>query len=71
MKSILMMKTALRIVNHSARIQSGENVCIVGDNHTIGGRLQSNVHLDGVILNPTVEIDSHLIVKKGILLPVD
>ena len=43
----------------------------VGDNHTIGGNLQSNVHLDGVILNPTVEIDAHLIVKKGILLPLE
>ena len=40
----------------------------VGDNHTIGGKLQSKVHLDGVILNPTVEIDDHLIVKKGVLL---
>ena len=42
----------------------------VGDNHTIGGKLQSNVHLDGVILNPTVEIDGHLIVKEGVLLPL-
>jgi leucyl aminopeptidase (aminopeptidase T) len=43
----------------------------VGDNHTIGGTLKSNVHLDGVILNPTVEIDSSLIVKKGLLLSLD
>jgi len=43
----------------------------VGDNHTIGGKLESKVHLDGVILNPTVEIDGHLIVKKGKLLPLD
>ena len=43
----------------------------VGDNHTIGGKLQSSVHLDGVILNPTVEIDSRLIVKGGMLLPLD
>ena len=43
----------------------------VGDNHTIGGKLQSNVHLDGVILNPTVEMDGHLIVRKGILLPLE
>jgi len=40
----------------------------VGDNHTIGGRLESKVHLDGVILNPTVEIDGYLIVNKGKLL---
>ena len=43
----------------------------VGDNHTIGGELQSNVHLDGVILNPTVEMVAHLIVRKGILLPLE
>jgi leucyl aminopeptidase (aminopeptidase T) len=40
----------------------------VGDNHTIGGQLRSKVHLDGVILNPTVEIDGDLVVNKGILL---
>ncbi len=42
----------------------------VGDNHTIGGKLQSQVHLDGVILNPTVEIDGDLLVKEGMLLPL-
>jgi leucyl aminopeptidase (aminopeptidase T) len=40
----------------------------VGDNHTIGGKTESRVHLDGVILNPTVEIDGYLIVNKGKLL---
>jgi len=43
----------------------------VGDNHAIGGKMQSNVHLDGVILNPTVEIDARVIVKKGMLLPLE
>ena len=43
----------------------------VGDNHTIGGKLKSSVHLDGVILNPTVHFDSDLIVDKGVLLPLD
>ena len=36
----------------------------LGDNHTIGGMIESKVHLDGVILNPTVEIDGQLIVNK-------
>jgi len=40
----------------------------VGDNHTIGGKIESKVHLDGVILNPTVEIDGYLVVNKGKLL---
>jgi len=43
----------------------------VGDNHTIGGQIQSKVHLDGIILNPTVEMDDQLIVKKGKLLALD
>jgi leucyl aminopeptidase (aminopeptidase T) len=43
----------------------------VGDNHTIGGKIQSKVHLDGIILNPTVEMDDQLIVKRGKLLALD
>jgi len=43
----------------------------VGDNHTIGGQLQSRVHLDGIILNPTVELDGQLVVDKGKLLVFD
>jgi len=33
--------------------------------------IESKVHLDGVILNPTVEIDDELIVNKGVLLRLD
>ncbi len=43
----------------------------VGDNHTIGGQCQSRVHLDGIILNPTVELDGQLVVDKGKLLSFD
>jgi leucyl aminopeptidase (aminopeptidase T) len=43
----------------------------LGDNHTIGGMIESKVHLDGVILNPTVETDGQLIVNKGVLLRLD
>jgi leucyl aminopeptidase (aminopeptidase T) len=43
----------------------------VGDNHTIGGSLESKIHLDGVILNPTVEMDDSILVNKGVLLPLD
>ena len=43
----------------------------LGDNHTIGGKIVSRVHLDGVILNPTVELDDHVIVRKGVLLPLN
>ncbi len=37
----------------------------VGGNHTIGGKLESKIHLDGVILNPSVEMDGSLIVNKA------
>jgi leucyl aminopeptidase (aminopeptidase T) len=43
----------------------------VGDNHTIGGTLESKIHLDGVILNPIVEMDDSILVNKGVLLPLD
>ena len=43
----------------------------LGDNHTIGGKTQSKVHMDGILLRPTVEIDGRPIVTKGVLQPVD
>lgn len=42
----------------------------VGDNHTIGGTVQSEIHLDGVILRPTVTVDEREIVRQGQLLPL-
>lgn len=37
----------------------------VGDNHTIGGVVQSEIHLDGVVLWPTVTVDGREIVREG------
>lgn len=37
----------------------------LGDNHTIGGRVEVASHLDGVILSPTLEIDGHVLLKDG------
>jgi leucyl aminopeptidase (aminopeptidase T) len=39
----------------------------LGDNHTIGGKTQSKVHLDGILLRPSVRIDNCSVVTKGIL----
>jgi len=50
--------------------ENSANVAL-GGNHTIGGMIESEVQLDGVILNPTVEIDGQLIVNKGVLLLLD
>lgn len=40
----------------------------VGDNHTIGGKVESGIHLDMVVLKPTVWLDSKKIVNEGVLL---
>ena len=40
----------------------------VGDNLSLGGAVASDVHLDGMILKPTVKVDNDLIVDHGQLL---
>ncbi len=39
-----------------------------GDNHTFGGRTRAEVHLDGVMLNPSVWLDGEKLMEKGKLL---
>ena len=39
-----------------------------GDNKSIGGKNESNVHLDGVIKKPTIWFDDKIIMKNGELL---
>jgi leucyl aminopeptidase (aminopeptidase T) len=36
-----------------------------GDNKSLGGKTQSNVHLDGVVNKPTIRFDDKLIMKDG------
>ncbi|MBI4479146.1 MAG: aminopeptidase [Acidobacteria bacterium] len=40
----------------------------IGDSHVIGGTVKSNIHLDGLLLHPTVELDGQLVVENGRLL---
>lgn len=40
----------------------------VGDNESLGGSKKSDIHLDGVIRSPTVEIDGEVLVDNGNLL---
>jgi len=40
----------------------------IGDNKSLGGQVESIVHLDGVLLNPTVVADGKVLVKEGKLL---
>jgi leucyl aminopeptidase (aminopeptidase T) len=40
----------------------------VGDSHVIGGTVESNLHLDGLLLNPTVFIDGDCVIDEGKLL---
>ena len=37
----------------------------IGDNHVLGGNITSNIHLDGMVLNPTVELDGKCIISNG------
>jgi len=39
-----------------------------GDNHTFGGATRAEVHLDGVMLNPSVWLDDEKLMEKGKLL---
>lgn len=40
----------------------------IGDSHVIGGTVKSDIHLDGLLLNPTVEFDGEIVVDNGRLL---
>ena len=39
----------------------------IGDNHVLGGKVTSNIHLDGMLLNPTVKLDGTLVIDQGTL----
>ncbi|MGI9950770.1 aminopeptidase [Moorellaceae bacterium AZ2] len=39
-----------------------------GDNKGFGGTVEAGIHLDGLILNPTVEVDGEVVIKEGKLL---
>lgn len=44
----------------------------LGTNSDVGGTVQSNLHMDGVILHPSLYVDGQLRVKRGkILVPLD
>ena len=37
----------------------------IGDNESLGGVVRSSIHLDGLMLKPTVTADKNLLVQKG------
>ncbi len=37
----------------------------LGDNSTFGGKVKAGVHLDGIILKPTVKLDGKILMKDG------
>ena len=41
----------------------------LGDNFTLGGNVVSQMHLDGVILRPTVEVNEKTVIEEGKVLP--
>lgn len=40
----------------------------IGDNRTLGGTITSDLHLDMTVLNPTVAIDTRVVIRRGKLL---
>jgi leucyl aminopeptidase (aminopeptidase T) len=60
--------------NHEARLTGnvledekilGTVHIALGDNHAMGGMVEVASHLDGVILNPTLEIDGYVLLRDG------
>src|SRR3989339_1240315 len=37
----------------------------IGDNKSLGGVVESSIHLDGLMLKPTVWADNHILVEAG------
>jgi leucyl aminopeptidase (aminopeptidase T) len=37
----------------------------VGDNSTFGGSVKAGVHLDGIIMKPTLKLDDVELIKNG------
>jgi len=37
----------------------------IGDNHTMGGCVESSMHTDVIVKNPTVFIDEVKVIKSG------
>jgi len=37
----------------------------LGDNSTFGGRVKAGIHLDGIILRPTIKFDGKIVMREG------
>lgn len=59
-----------RLTGHTSEIKKklGTIHIGIGDNHTLGGTVISNTHLDFVINNPTVFVDDKVILDRGKLM---
>jgi leucyl aminopeptidase (aminopeptidase T) len=47
--------------------KSGTVHFAIGDDTSLGGTLESEIHFDGLVLDPTVELDGEIVVDKGSL----
>lgn len=48
--------------------RAGTTHFAIGDNESLGGSLQSDIHLDGLVLEPTVWLDGEVVLEEGTLL---
>lgn len=37
----------------------------LGDNSTFGGKVHAGIHLDGIVLSPTVSVDHRIVIERG------
>ncbi|MFM1650667.1 aminopeptidase [Brevibacillus sp. B_LB10_24] len=59
-----------RLIGNMAEDKKAEGTVhiAIGDSHVIGGTVESSIHLDGLLLAPTVWIDDECVVDNGKLL---
>jgi leucyl aminopeptidase (aminopeptidase T) len=36
-----------------------------GDNSTFGGKVRAGIHVDGILLRPTIKLDGKILMKNG------
>ncbi len=56
-----------RLVNNVLESEKVLGTCHIalGDNSTFGGKIEANIHVDGIVRRPTVEIDGRVVLDRG------
>jgi leucyl aminopeptidase (aminopeptidase T) len=57
-------KARLGIVLEGEKVLGTCHIAL-GDNSTFGGRVRAGIHIDGIILKPTVKLDEKILMENG------